>query len=112
MDFLKKFALSWIPSWTSSWMNVYIFTGLCLVVLSVIIYISWRWVYGSKTMESFASEKSEACNPHIENACGNDANCQPDETGESGICFPKEEDVAEGYVAEAAPEPDENVETE
>jgi hypothetical protein len=43
----------------------------------------------------------EGCDPQIENACGKDANCHPDETGEKGICFPKEEEA-----------PSENVDSE
>jgi hypothetical protein len=43
----------------------------------------------------------EPCDPQLENACGKDANCHADETGEKGICFPKEEEA-----------PSENVESE
>ena len=30
----------------------------------------------------------EECDPQLENQCGEKANCQSDETGKKGICFP------------------------
>jgi hypothetical protein len=81
MDFLK----SLVPSW----MNSPVYMGGVAVLLLALIYFVYRWFTGSKS--SF-SDMGEACNPQIENACGKDANCHPDENGEKGICFPKEEE--------------------
>jgi hypothetical protein len=36
-----------------------------------------------------------SCNPGIENTCGKDAICQPNETGKKGVCFPKPDEEKE-----------------
>jgi hypothetical protein len=90
MDFLKSFA--------PSWMNLNVFAGLGAILLVAALYFAYRWFTGSK---SPFSDMGEGCDPQIENACGKDANCHPDETGEKGICFPKEEEA-----------PSENVDSE
>lgn len=87
MEFLKSFA--------PLWMNLNVFIGLGAVLLVVALYFAYRWfMTGSK---SPFSDMGNECDPQIENACGKDANCHPDETGEKGICFPKgEEGPTEG----------------
>jgi hypothetical protein len=91
MEFLKSFA--------PSWMNLNVFVGIGAVLLAVTLYYVYRWFMTGSS--SPFSDMGNECDPQIENACGKDANCHPDETGEKGICFPKEE---EG--------PSENVESE
>ena len=83
-----------------SWMNLYVFLGIGLALLIVLSYFGYRW-YTSAGSKSPFSDMGQECNPQIENACGKDANCHPDETGEKGICFPKQEEfVAEQPIPE------------
>ena len=89
MDFLKNFA--------PSWMNLNVFAGLGAVLLVVALYFAYRWYTGRK---SPFSDMGEPCDPQLENACGKDANCHADETGEKGICFPKEEEGPEEAPSE------------
>jgi hypothetical protein len=94
MDFLTSFA--------PSWMNLNIFMGLLILSLGLGLYLAWRWYTGSHSpfMNIEATEQGEECDPQLENACGKDASCQPDESGEKGICFPKEEEGDENIEAE------------
>ena len=91
MEFLKTFA--------PLWMNLNVFIGLGAILLVVALYFVYRWF--SAGSKSPFSDMGNECDPQIENACGKDANCHPDETGEKGICFPKEEEA-----------PSENVDSE
>lgn len=83
-------------------MNVNVSMGLGAVLLAAVLYFVYRWFTGSK---SPFSDMGEGCDPQIENACGKDANCHADETGQKGICFPKEEEGPEES-------PGENVESQ
>lgn len=95
MEFLKTFA--------PLWMNLNVFIGLGAILLVVALYFVYRWF--SAGSKSPFSDMGNECDPQIENACGKDANCHPDETGEKGICFPKEEESPEET-------PSENVESQ
>lgn len=59
-----------------------------LAALFLLGYFVFRWF--TNTTSGFA-DVGEECNPQIENPCGDKAKCHADETGEKGICFPKEE---------------------
>jgi hypothetical protein len=106
MEFLKTA----LPSW----MNLYVLIGLGVALLLVLSYFGYRWYTNTGSKSGF-SDMGEECNPQIENACGKDANCHPDETGEKGICFPKQEEfvpeqpIPEQPTEETQPE---NVESE
>jgi len=91
MDFLKPY-LQWK-------------VALGLLLLVAVVYFIFRWFTGRK--DGFL-DLGEPCNPQIENACGENAKCQADETGEKGVCFPKEEDEETGEVEAEA----ENVSSE
>ena len=84
-------------------MNLNVFIGLGAILLVVALYFVYRWF--SAGSKSPFSDMGNECDPQIENACGKDANCHPDETGEKGICFPKEEESPEET-------PSENVESQ
>ena len=90
-------------SFVPSWMNVNLFIGIGIILLLVALYYTYKWLTGSK---SPFSDMGEGCDPQIENACGKDANCHPDETGEKGICFPKEEEAFEVTAAENVETPE------
>jgi hypothetical protein len=64
--------------------------GVVLAALALVLaaYFTFRWF--TRETSGFA-DVGEECNPQIENPCGDKAKCHPDETGERGICFPKEE---------------------
>jgi hypothetical protein len=89
MDFLKPY-LRWQ-------------VGLGLLVFVAAAYFIFRWF--TVGHDGFL-DLGEPCNPQIENACGDNAKCQPDETGEKGVCFPREEEESseEGVEAEAEAE--------
>ena len=77
MEFLKPY-LTWQ-------------VGLGLgVLLSVLAYFLYPWVM---SLTSGFLDLGQECDPQIENACGENAKCQADETGEKGICFPIEEEA-------------------
>jgi hypothetical protein len=75
MEFLKPYL---------SWQNA--FFALLFLVL---IYFGYQWL--NKEMSGFLN-LGDPCDPQLENACGDNAKCQANESGEKGICFPKEED--------------------
>ena len=76
MDFLKSF---------STWQ-----LGVGALLFAIGAYLVFWWL--TKETSGFL-DLGEACNPQIENTCGENAHCQADETGEKGICFPKEEET-------------------
>ena len=86
-------------------MNLNVFIGLGVVILAVILYFVYRHFTSTK---SPFSDMGEGCDPQIENACGKDANCHPDETGQKGICFPKGEEAPQAPTEGLS----ENVESE
>ncbi len=69
--------------------NLWISLGV-LVAIAVVGYFVYRKYFGAKV--SGFSDLGEGCDPQIENACGENATCQPDETGTKGVCFPKPEE--------------------
>lgn len=77
MEFLKTY------------MNSQVLIGVALTLVVFGLYFVYRWYQGETI--GFLDLGSE-CNPQIENTCGENARCQPDETGEKGICFPNEEE--------------------
>lgn len=106
MEFLKTA----LPSW----MNLYVLIGLGVALLLVLSYFGYRWYTNTGSKSPF-SDMGQECNPQIENACGKDANCHPDESGEKGICFPKQEEfVSEQPIPEQPTQETqaENVESE
>ena len=77
MDYLKTY------------LNTQVLTGIVLTLVVFSMYFLYRWFHGETT--GFLDLGAE-CDPQIENTCGQNARCQPDETGEKGVCFPNEED--------------------
>lgn len=68
--------------------NLWISVGL-LVVIAAVAFFAYRKYFAK--VSGFA-DLGEGCDPQIENACGENATCQPDETGTKGVCFPKPEE--------------------
>lgn len=66
------------------WMSVGLF-----VVIAAVAYFAYTKYFVK--VSGFA-DLGEGCDPQIENACGDKATCQPDETGTKGVCFPKPEE--------------------
>jgi membrane protein implicated in regulation of membrane protease activity len=76
MEFIKSYV---------TWQNAF-FALLSLVVL----YFGVQWI--NKQSSDFL-DLGDPCDPQLENACGDTAKCQADESGKKGVCFPKEEDT-------------------
>lgn len=75
--------------------NLWISVGVLVVVAAVAYFVYTK--YFAK-VSGFA-DLGQGCDPQIENACGENATCQPDETGTKGVCFPKpEEEVVQQQV--------------
>lgn len=82
--------------------NLWVSAGLFLVVAVVGFFVYKK--YFAK-VSGFA-DLGQECDPEIENACGENATCQVDETGTKGVCFPKPEEEQQ-FVEEQ-----ENIESE
>ena len=54
----------------------------------VILLLCIGGVIGYFYFYSEISKLGEECDPQLENQCGEKANCQSDESGKKGICFP------------------------
>lgn len=68
--------------------NLWISVGV-LVVVAALSFFVYRKYFAK--VSGFA-DLGAGCDPQIENACGENATCQPDETGTKGVCFPKPEE--------------------
>ena len=68
--------------------NLWISVGV-LVVVAAVAYFAYTKYFAK--VSGFA-DLGQGCDPQIENACGENATCQPDETGTKGVCFPKPEE--------------------
>ena len=68
--------------------NLWVSLGI-LVAIAVVGYFVYTKYFAK--VAGF-TDLGQGCDPQIENSCGENATCQPDETGMKGVCFPKPEE--------------------
>jgi hypothetical protein len=78
--------------------NLWVTVGIFLAI-AVVGYFVYNKYFAK--LSGFV-DLGQGCDPQIENSCGENATCQPDETGK-GVCFPNPEEEQQ-QVAEQAVE--------
>uniref|UniRef100_A0A6C0BJJ9 Uncharacterized protein n=1 Tax=viral metagenome TaxID=1070528 RepID=A0A6C0BJJ9_9ZZZZ len=62
--------------------------GIELIVAALVVLLLCIGGVVGYFYYSDLSKLGEECDPQLENQCGEKANCQSDESGKKGICFP------------------------
>lgn len=89
--------------------NLWMSVGVLFVVAAISFFVYKKYFV---TVSGF-SDLGQDCDPQIENACGENATCQADETGMRGVCFPKpEEEQQQPLEEQMPPQEQENIESE